>query len=252
MHYTVANWLFDTVMPDKDANGSAFKVVSAVARMSAGWSRQWTENPMSFSDFEEMTGMARDSVANGLSVALEKGYIKRQKSGRSFIYSLTVKVPKRSDNPTDNSTKTELQTPEESENPTDNSPEIQPITGDTLYNINKDNSEPPNPPFSPATELPEPFKPKYLRFIPVTLQDNKLIDAWASWEEYRVTQGNFTEMSAKRQLKELGEWGLDRAIAAINHSIKQGYKGIYEPSKPAANGNGRHPNKEQEWIGGAL
>ena len=61
--------------------------------------------------------------------------------------------------------------------------------------------------------------------------------AWDEWVAYRQEQKKpVSERSAKMSLKELEKMGVTRAIAAINHSIANGWQGIFEPK-----GNGAHP-----------
>lgn len=55
--------------------------------------------------------------------------------------------------------------------------------------------------------------------------------AWNDWKQHRKEKRKkLTPLSINKQFKELSEIGETRAIAAINHSIKKGYEGIYEPS----------------------
>jgi hypothetical protein len=66
--------------------------------------------------------------------------------------------------------------------------------------------------------------------------------AWTDWQQHRREKRKpLTPTSVKSQFKELVAWGEDRAIAAINHSIKKGWEGIFEPSangtKPAGTVN---------------
>jgi len=63
--------------------------------------------------------------------------------------------------------------------------------------------------------------------------------AWKLWIQHRKEiKKPITPTSTKLQFKELLEIGEQRAIAAIRHSIKQGWQGIYEPSS-----NGSRPDK---------
>lgn len=60
--------------------------------------------------------------------------------------------------------------------------------------------------------------------------------AWAEWEKYRRSKGKpISECAAKKQAKKIAkEFGsVQRAIAAIEHSIANDYQGLYEPSGPA-------------------
>ncbi len=55
--------------------------------------------------------------------------------------------------------------------------------------------------------------------------------AWAGWVANRKEIGKpMTERAAKMQLAKLKDIGHDRAISAIEHSIANGWQGIFEPS----------------------
>jgi hypothetical protein len=54
--------------------------------------------------------------------------------------------------------------------------------------------------------------------------------AWAEWLLYRrESRQKVMKSSAQKQIAELRKWGPTRMITAIEHSIRQGYRGIYEP-----------------------
>ena len=73
--------------------------------------------------------------------------------------------------------------------------------------------------------------------FPAELAGEDFSDAWREWEAYRAQRKNkLTDIGRRRQLKKLAALGAARAIAAIDHSITQGYTGIFEPSRVAAAG----------------
>lgn len=54
--------------------------------------------------------------------------------------------------------------------------------------------------------------------------------AWADWEQHRREKKKpLTPTSLKKQFGELAAMGEARAIAALDHSIKNGWTGIFEP-----------------------
>ena len=62
-------------------------------------------------------------------------------------------------------------------------------------------------------------------------------EAWSTWLTYRKQiKKPLAETSLTAQLKEFADWGAERSIAAIRHTIRQGWQGIREPEQ---NGNGR-------------
>jgi uncharacterized protein YdaU (DUF1376 family) len=71
--------------------------------------------------------------------------------------------------------------------------------------------------------------------------DEDFASAWADWCQHRKEKKKpVTPTSAKLQLQELEDMGVDRAIKAIDHSIAKGYQGIFEPSQ--FNGQKPKPN----------
>lgn len=73
------------------------------------------------------------------------------------------------------------------------------------------------PPFPPAIDTPE------FRAV------------WADWLQHRKEKRKpVTPLSLKHAMKELEQWGADRAIAAIRHSIANGWTGIFEPDAKKA------------------
>lgn len=74
-----------------------------------------------------------------------------------------------------------------------------------------------------------------------------------SWDEYTAYRRErrlavLKPISVQKQLERLALWGHDRAIAAINHTIANGYQGIVEPKEaPFFPVNGHHrgpPDKD--------
>ena len=58
----------------------------------------------------------------------------------------------------------------------------------------------------------------------------EFMDAWAEWCKHRQQkQASLTEVAVLRIIIKLEKMGHDRAIAAIEFSIENGYVGIYEP-----------------------
>jgi phage replication O-like protein O len=91
-------------------------VMLAVCRQTFGWHRASCQ--LSLSDLQKLTGLGRQSVKNGIDELISAGYIKREKVGRSFAYSLVISpeesknetINDQSKNETDKSPKTGLQT----------------------------------------------------------------------------------------------------------------------------------------------
>lgn len=70
-----------------------------------------------------------------------------------------------------------------------------------------------------ASELPDPLKnPEFCK-------------VWPLWVAHRARKKStaLNRRSARLQLKKLAEWGMARAVAAIEHSVAGAYQGIFEP-----------------------
>jgi hypothetical protein len=66
--------------------------------------------------------------------------------------------------------------------------------------------------------------------IPRELRTLSFAEAWINWEKHRSEKRKpLTRGACRIAINDLAKMGLDRSIAAINHSIMQDYQGIYEP-----------------------
>lgn len=81
------------------------------------------------------------------------------------------------------------------------------------------------------------------------LQEPEFEKVWNQWQMHR--NGMRKPLTGLAMLKQI-QWcrlvGKDRAVAAINHSIKQGWQGIYEPKDANRNGQISRPNPRNEHI----
>lgn len=67
------------------------------------------------------------------------------------------------------------------------------------------------------------------REIPESLDSPEFREAWMRWETHRQEiRKKLTPTSVKQQMEKLKGFGCDRAIAALNNSIANGYTGIFE------------------------
>lgn len=87
--------------------------------------------------------------------------------------------------------------------------------------------------------------------VPVTLATAEFLDAWAEWLRHRrEKRQTLTPTAARRQLAKLAGMGPARAIAAIHHSVANGYQGIFEPSDQQQKGpHGTHSNPHRRLNG---
>lgn len=66
--------------------------------------------------------------------------------------------------------------------------------------------------------------------FPAALNTSAFTSAWVSWIQHRdEIRKKLTPLAIKKQFEQLEKLGVARAVAAINHSIANGYTGIYEP-----------------------
>lgn len=95
----------------------------------------------------------------------------------------------------------------------------------------------PNP--IPNTAIP-PKSPKGERvgfnpseaFFPEELDTNDFREVWRGWCKHRKEiKKPLTPTQCESQLNQLASWGIERAIAAINHTVTMGWQGIREPNQ---------------------
>lgn len=65
---------------------------------------------------------------------------------------------------------------------------------------------------------------------PVALQE-----AWSDYQHHRRQMGcPLTDVAASRLRRKLERWGDDRALAALEWSMENGWRGVFEPPSSAA------------------
>lgn len=79
------NTLFD-LMPTM--SNQELRVTLAIIRKTKGWHKQ--EDELSLTQLQEVTGLSRQGVINGVKQALKRGTVYRKPSGRSYKYGLVV------------------------------------------------------------------------------------------------------------------------------------------------------------------
>ena len=91
--------------------------------------------------------------------------------------------------------------------------------------LTKPNTQYPNKGRVVSSKGFDPLKVK----IPDSLKNEPFEIAWSEWVQHRVEMKKpMTKMQATKQLKKLEVWGIDPSIAAIDHSIANGWLGIFE------------------------
>ncbi len=75
--------------------------------------------------------------------------------------------------------------------------------------------------------------------IVMPFDDEKFINAWKDWKQYKKEQHRFTykshmsEQAALKQLGDMSNGSLEYALEIIFYTIAQGYQGLYEPKNKA-------------------
>ena len=75
--------------------------------------------------------------------------------------------------------------------------------------------------------------------LPKSLDTHRMRRALVAWYQHRVEKKNrLTERSLKAQINKMVEWGEDRSIQAIKHTIFKGWLGLREPFYGEEQNNG--------------
>lgn len=89
--------------------------------------------------------------------------------------------------------------------------------------------------------------------IPPVLLTPEFNEAWQRWEQHRrEIRHTLTTSTKGRQLATLARLGATEAVIRINHSIEQGYQGLYSPKGPTSEprrGWDNLPPKESDGSG---
>ena len=106
-------------------------------------------------------------------------------------------------------------------------------TSDSDYELNTNTNTNTNP--LPPCDSSQPKKARGKREgtvapdIPAAIDTAEFREAWERWKKHRrEKRAPLTTTSVEDQFKEMVSWGVFRAIAAINYSIKKGWTGIFE------------------------
>ena len=101
-----------------------------------------------------------------------------------------------------------------------------------------------SPPSSSPSVSSSPSKKKEKKApppsFPAELQTEEFRVTWTLWEEHREEiRKPLTPKAIDQTLKKCAKWGQDRAIAAIEHTVANGWQGIREPEAENSGGNGQ-------------
>ena len=86
-NYTqIPNVFFDEIM--QELNQSELKVMMVVMRKTFGWQKR--KDRISYSQIQEISGLSKQAVSDGLKGLTEKGYIVTEKNGQSCTYCVAI------------------------------------------------------------------------------------------------------------------------------------------------------------------
>jgi uncharacterized protein YdaU (DUF1376 family) len=81
--------------------------------------------------------------------------------------------------------------------------------------------------------------------IPEALKSGGFPELWEVFLAHRRSgKKTFTPEAARLALRKLDGWGVNRAIASLEHSVSNGWSGIFEPEEHT-NGHNGHPKPER-------
>ncbi len=82
---------------------------------------------------------------------------------------------------------------------------------------------------------------------PTSLNNSLFINKYGEWEQFRKElKKPLTPTSIKQQLKLLSKYSIQDAIYIIDKSIRNGYQGLFEPSKQELDKNKKHDKVERK------
>lgn len=91
-----------------------------------------------------------------------------------------------------------------------------------------------------------PSASAYASVLPEVLNTNVFREAFGRWQEHkRQIKDKSTPLAVEMQVKKCVGFGHDAAIIAIEHSIANGYRGIFEPNRANGNGSFQRPPAEE-------
>ena len=87
--------------------------------------------------------------------------------------------------------------------------------------------------------------------IPTTLDTPAFGEAWGEFLAHRSEiRKRLTPRAQRMQLRKLSTWGSERAVAAIEHSVGNGYTGLFEdPAQTRAPRHGKSGNRGNAPMG---
>jgi len=195
----VPNVILDNI---SSFSNSELRVLLCMCRQEFGWHRDCPK--MSISFIMNATGMSHQGVINGTNTLINDGVISREVHGNSYKYSINFGVV----NGVESQRRLEK---------TVNGVEIGVVNG---VEIKEERS----------TKKEKKEKGVSEFSIPAGLQTRDFLVAWDDWvQDRKARKKPITPLAAKLQLRNLNDWGVKKAIQAIETAIEKGWTGLFEP-----------------------
>jgi uncharacterized protein YdaU (DUF1376 family) len=75
--------------------------------------------------------------------------------------------------------------------------------------------------------------PPYPDYFPDNLRTKEFFEWWHNWIKHRREIGHpLKDTMRSAQMAQMSEWGPERAVAAMRHTITKGWQGLREPDRP--------------------
>jgi biotin operon repressor len=178
----------------------------------------------SYDSIGEVCGMGRATVARCLRELEKRGLI--VKDGKPFGGSSRYRITP----PPTVSNEERLDDSNSLTRGTNEAPMVSP------QNCNSASDETPIVSLEAREGYPYKDKKKNARCAPLpeNLDTEEFRDEWEAWQQHRrEKQKPLTPTAADRQLATLSGMGVTRAVAAIRHSLSNGWQGLFEPKADA-------------------
>jgi hypothetical protein len=197
-----------------------------------GYLQTKTGQPVSLAQLARMTGGATDEVAHLLQELDDAGVFSKNEDSTIYcrrmvrdesVRAKCTEAGKRGGNPT------LRKTPKTKRGLT---PRVNPTLNPKA-----------NPPLNPSPEdevvdESDSLQPK-VEDIPERLRTPEFRNAWKDWLSHRSEIHKALKPTAQRNaLAKFDAWGASRAVAAIRHSIANGWEGCFEPDEKSGRAGG--------------
>lgn len=198
---------------------SEVRILMALCRQTFGYKKY--QDTISISQFMKFTGMTKTGVIAGTDGLLKQGVIyrieKSTKFGKSYEYGFRMEK------------NTEEDLVRQADRVTLD------LKGEVVRQADKEvvrQADTQNKEEKQSTEKQRKACDKSLLLeIPLKLKNNEgFNESWKDWEEHykQKTGKRMTDQTRKLSLQKCESWGIERAIAAMKHSMECGYQGLFE------------------------